>query len=213
MRECRQFAARANRPPNKGLCLRASVGASRSHLVRSLLVEAAVLASIAVAAGVATTAAVGQLLDGVRLFASIGPLTGIHLDWRVIVFAGVCGALTVVAFGLAPILSATRLDLRRSCSAPLDSADIPSPAPGTGRHPNRAVDGAGRNGSLADPVPFESSGDQPWHGRRRRAELHIAPRSTERTGAAGEALVARAVERLRTTPGIDVVATANPSPF
>ena len=198
----------------RDLALRASVGASRSQLVRSLLLEAAVLASIAVAAGVAVTAAVGQLLEGVGLFASIGPLTGIHLDWRVIVFAGACGALTVVAFGLAPILSATRLDLR----AVLQRTTGLSGQSHRLRRGLVAIQIALSMVLVATALLLTQS-----VSNLRAINLGISakgvlsftlhPGLLNARGAAGEALVARAVERLRTTPGIDVVSTANPSPF
>ncbi|HET9370810.1 MAG TPA: ABC transporter permease, partial [Vicinamibacterales bacterium] len=94
------------------LALRAAIGASRPRLMRGLIVEAVVLGAIAVAAGLALTWTIAQLVDGLQIFSSTGALSDVTIDWRVVLFASAAGVATVLVFALMPILAATRLDLR-----------------------------------------------------------------------------------------------------
>ena len=87
--------------------VRLAMGATRHALVRHLLTESLLLS---LAGGIA-----GCLLAwwGVRLLQGIDlPITvDLALDYRVLAFAVALSLLTGVAFGLAPALKATRLDL------------------------------------------------------------------------------------------------------
>jgi predicted permease len=95
------------------LALRAALGASRWRLVRTLTVEAALLAFSAVLCGLAMTLAVARILNGVQVFDVVDPLSDVAIDWRVASFASAAGIVTILVFALAPILSATRVDLRQ----------------------------------------------------------------------------------------------------
>jgi predicted permease len=95
------------------LALRAALGASRWRLVRTLTVEAALLAFSAVLCGLAMTLAVARILNGVQVFDVVDPLSDVAIDWRVASFASAAGIVTILLFALAPILSATRVDLRQ----------------------------------------------------------------------------------------------------
>ena len=95
---------------NRELALRAALGASPVRLVRETLAESLVLA----AAG----AAVGLLLSwwGVRAFVALAPvgiprLAEVALDARALGFGSVVAIGTVLLFGLAPAVNATRVDL------------------------------------------------------------------------------------------------------
>ncbi len=93
------------------MALRLSVGASRFRVVRQLLTESVLLASIGGALGV------GVALVGIRFLTLLlaGGQTNVRLhaelNWRVLGAAAALSTLTGVLFGLAPALQATRVDL------------------------------------------------------------------------------------------------------
>jgi predicted permease len=83
------------------------MGATRRQLVRHLLIESLLLSLAGGIAGCILAWWAMQALQGVDL-----PVTvDLTLDYRVLVFAIVLSLVTGVAFGLAPALKATRLDL------------------------------------------------------------------------------------------------------
>jgi predicted permease len=98
------------------VALRAALGATRGRIVRQLITESVVLASV----GGATGFAVGRIAINavVRLtgptITRIG-LTpeGVPLDARVFVFTSAIAAVAVLAFGLMPALVSSRVDLSR----------------------------------------------------------------------------------------------------
>jgi predicted permease len=93
------------------LALRVALGAGRARLVRQLLTESLVLASVGAAVGLwLSRLGVSGLLRLVS--ADSGPLPlDAHLDAAVLAFTAVITILTGVLFGLAPALRATRVDL------------------------------------------------------------------------------------------------------
>jgi predicted permease len=84
----------------KELSVKLSLGASRARLVRQLLTESLLLASIGGAAGIVVGYWGHQLLPG-----ATGQ--GTALDWRVLSFVLAVTSLTGIAFGIAPALRAT----------------------------------------------------------------------------------------------------------
>lgn len=85
------------------LAVRAAIGAGRERLVRQLMTENLLLASVGGALGMAVAAAAVPLLA--RLVPSTLPIAASPtIDARVVVFAAVLTLTTGVVFGLAPIV-------------------------------------------------------------------------------------------------------------
>jgi predicted permease len=92
------------------LSLRVALGASRWRLVRSLLVESALLAAGAVALGV-PLASWGSRLLVRQLSTDSRPLfLDLSMGWRLLAFSMMIALTTLVLFGVAPALRASRVD-------------------------------------------------------------------------------------------------------
>ena len=94
----------------KEYALRMSLGAERHRLVRQLLTESALLATMGAVLGTILT------LVGIRVFLALAGedfpnAQAITLDGRVLVFTLGISLLTAILFGLAPALRASRPDL------------------------------------------------------------------------------------------------------
>jgi predicted permease len=93
------------------LAIRASVGGSRTRLLRQLLVEAAVIATFG--AGVGLLVAIG----GIRVFRRAIPSDALpywfdySIDWRVLAALIGVSAGTVLVFALVPAIQASRTDV------------------------------------------------------------------------------------------------------
>ena len=93
------------------MALRLSVGASRSRVVRQLLTESVLLASMGGLLGVAVAVGgirfLGLLLAGGQANFTLHA----QLSWQVLAAAAALTVLTGVLFGLAPALQSTRVDV------------------------------------------------------------------------------------------------------
>jgi putative ABC transport system permease protein len=101
------------------IALRSALGAQRGRILRQLLTESFVLASLAATVGVAAAASTFWFL--VRLVPDTFPAgTTLGIDLRVVAFAIVLAGLTTMAFGVGPAIAAARSDtntvLRRETS-------------------------------------------------------------------------------------------------
>jgi predicted permease len=93
------------------LALLSALGAASSRLIRGVVLESGVLAAGAALAGVGLAAAFTRAMSGVRPF-NFGPtLIDVPIDWRVLLFGAGAAATTVLACGLLPALSASRVDV------------------------------------------------------------------------------------------------------
>ena len=88
----------------KEVSVRLSVGATRARLVRQMLVESVLLASLGGFLGIAVGYWGKLLLPG-----ALGQLA--PLDWRVFAFVAVVVVLTGVVFGIVPAMRTTRADI------------------------------------------------------------------------------------------------------
>ena len=96
----------------KEIALRLSVGASRGRMIRQLLTESLLLSLLGGALGILFAKWGVRVLLTVVSFSDQGPLAfDLQPDARILAFTGGACLLTGVLFGLAPALSATRLEL------------------------------------------------------------------------------------------------------
>jgi predicted permease len=91
------------------IAVRQAVGASRGRLVRQLLVESLLLASVGAALGAWLAQALSRLLVAFLSTNNNPVFLELALDWRVIGFAAALAVLTCLLFGLAPAIRATRM--------------------------------------------------------------------------------------------------------
>jgi predicted permease len=88
------------------MAVRSALGASQSRLVRQLLTESALLAVVGCAAGI------GLAILALRALVLVAPPTmavaDVHLDGRVLVFAGLTTVLTTFLFGALPAMRLSR---------------------------------------------------------------------------------------------------------
>ena len=97
----------------KEVAIRLALGASRSRIIRQLLIESVLLALIAGAAGVVLTiwllnvlvAYIPALPEGIRVAIDL------HLDWRVLAYTIAFSTVTGILFGLAPALQSSKPDV------------------------------------------------------------------------------------------------------
>jgi putative ABC transport system permease protein len=95
------------------MAIRIALGSSRLRLIRQLLTEMVLVAMAGSAVGILLTDASHQVFASL-LPADIPRLNESGLDWRVLSFTGLISLLTVLLFGLAPALRASRITLTDS---------------------------------------------------------------------------------------------------
>jgi predicted permease len=97
----------------KEISVRIALGASRFRILRQLVVESLVLASVGGAAGL-LLASWGVSFLASSAGTALPRAQNIVVEWRVAFFALALSVLTGIVFGLVPALQATRLDIRES---------------------------------------------------------------------------------------------------
>jgi predicted permease len=95
----------------KEISVRLALGASRSRLIRQLLTESMLVAAAAALPAFLLSVWLMHLAAGVKMPLPIPMHFDFSPDWRALLFTFLLTALTGTAFGLAPALQATRVDL------------------------------------------------------------------------------------------------------
>jgi predicted permease len=91
------------------LTVRTALGASRWRLVRQLMAESILLSAIGAVAGLALAPSATRMLVALMSTSREPIALDLTWDWRVLAFTVTTTALTVMIFGIAPALRATRL--------------------------------------------------------------------------------------------------------
>jgi len=92
----------------KEIAMRTAIGAARRDIVRMLLAESLLLGALGGSLGV-TFLFWGR--DAVKFLVPQALAQGIPIDWRVLAFTAACSVVAGLLFGLAPALSASRIDV------------------------------------------------------------------------------------------------------
>jgi putative ABC transport system permease protein len=91
------------------MSVRLSIGASRSRLVQQMSIESLLLAAVASVLGLLFARVAGPSIIEM-LAPSTNPVyLELRIDWRLLAFLCIAGALTTILFGLAPALRASRV--------------------------------------------------------------------------------------------------------
>jgi predicted permease len=100
----------------KEIAIRASMGAARHRILRQLLTESLLIATLGGALGLFLAAAGLSLLKS-TLPADTPRLSGVTMDWRVLLFTAILVILTGIVSGIAPAFQSSRADLTRPLKA------------------------------------------------------------------------------------------------
>jgi predicted permease len=114
------------------IAVRLSIGAGRARLVRQLLTESLLMASLGAGLGLVIAAPLSRLILSVAGGSEVAGIY-VHFDWRAITFAAVGALITALLFGLAPAFRATRVDLTPTLKDGSVGAVGPSPRLRTSR--------------------------------------------------------------------------------
>jgi putative ABC transport system permease protein len=115
------------------MALRLAIGAGRGRLVRQLITESLLIASMGGVLGLGVGYAGMMLFRQIELPTDLPISLSFQMDRRALVFSVIVAAASAVLFGLVPAIQATRTDL----TAVMKASD--SVAPGRGRRWGRAV--------------------------------------------------------------------------
>jgi predicted permease len=107
----------------KEVAIRAAMGAGRQRIMRQLLTESVVLASLGATLGL-VLATEGLSLLKALLPADTPRLTGVRMDWRVLAFTAGLAVVTGLVVGLAPALHMSRAALTASLKSSGRSAAV-----------------------------------------------------------------------------------------
>jgi hypothetical protein len=92
----------------KELAIRLAVGASRSQIIRQLMVESLLIASLGALAGAWLAQYLSRVLVAILSAGSRSMFLNLGTDWRMLSFTAGLAVLACLLFGLAPALKASR---------------------------------------------------------------------------------------------------------
>ena len=201
---------------HKELAIRSSIGASRTRLLRQLLVEQLVIASVSALAGVLLAAWLLRILLAM-IPDALPAATPITLDRQVLAFAVGLALLTPLLFGLLPAIQGSQPDLR----AVMASAGRQGSGGPTARMRTALVIaeialamtllvGAGLLIRSFTNLTSQSPGFDP--ARAIQAEISL-PAERYPRGEAREQVLAQLLDGLRSVPGVDAVGLTMPMPM
>jgi len=104
------------------VALRMSIGAGRARLVRQHLTEGLLLSLLGALAGLAVALAGTRIVLSLLATGRNAVFLDVAFNWRVLAATAATAIVAGVAFGLAPALGATRVDLGRALTASAGSA-------------------------------------------------------------------------------------------
>src|SRR5580765_4303313 len=96
------------------MATRAALGAGRGRLVRQILAETLVLATLGGIAGVICGMAASSAIGSLDLRASFAFILDFHFDWRVFAYSFGVALVTSLIVGLGPALRSSRADLQQT---------------------------------------------------------------------------------------------------
>ena len=190
----------------KEMSVRLSMGATRARLVRQLLTESVLLASLGGALGVLVGYWGQQLLPG-----PAGRST--PLEWRVLAFVLAVTMATGILFGIAPALRATRLNLTSSLKE--SSRGVAGSRSILGKSllvvqvaiSLVLLTGAGLFLRTVQNLRSVDVGFNP----RNLVLFSVSPRLNQYDDQRVDALYQQMIDRLRTVPGVRAVALSQPA--
>jgi predicted permease len=199
------------------LALRCSLGAGRSRLIRQMLAESLMLATIGGALGIGFAYWSGPLLLHFLPRSNITLAVDLHPDTRALAFTFALAILTGILFGLIPALTATRGDLAGTLKA--DSAgSIGEPRSAAFRRLLVAgqvafsmvlLIAAGLFVRTASNLRPKDLGVNP----DRNLQFMIKPQQEIYSDARMRTMLTELLRRIRETPGVESANLAHPGPF
>ncbi|HKF51209.1 MAG TPA: ABC transporter permease [Candidatus Acidoferrales bacterium] len=93
------------------VAMRAALGATRSRLIRQLLTESLLLATLGCLGGVLLGIAASGAFGSISLHTAIPTVLDFRFDWRVFAYALAAAVLTGILVGITPALRVSRTDL------------------------------------------------------------------------------------------------------
>jgi len=96
---------------SKEMAVRIAIGAGKARLVRQLMTEALLIASLGAVAGLAFTFAGERVMQAALSFNDAVKLLELKMDWRVLGFTSAIALFSAVLFGLAPAARARSVEI------------------------------------------------------------------------------------------------------
>ena len=196
------------------LGVRTALGASRARVLRQLVTEGALLASLSGAAALVAAFWTADLLSAFSLPSPIPQRLHIRFDWRFAAFMGALVAAAACLPAIVPALHATRREALRAIRT----------EPAFGGRPSRMRNGfviaqiAGSTLFLAAALLsvrsfWNAAAFDPGFDIERTLVLELTPSNYGYTAARSQAFFDRLVERLSAVPGVSRAALADRVPF
>jgi putative ABC transport system permease protein len=206
---------------SREFAVRAAIGAGRRRIIRQLLAESVLLASLGGGLGLLLAA---WSLKGIRgLSLDQLPRAGeIHLDGWVLGFAVALSLLTGIVFGLAPALAASRTNIASILRGSGEGQGLQAPSPGAPGFSARSLLVVGQvalsiilliGASLLMESIYRLSRVDPGFDPHQLLTMNISPLPTHYdTDLKKEAFYQQLVERLQSLPGVGSAAVVTTLP-